>query len=126
MPVADDASIPTWAADIRVSVAKIEGMTSQIPELGRAIEELRANTVPMSEHIKLMADVDELKERDLGQRAVWDEMVSRVPVLWEERTARAGERRAARRVIVGLTAAVSLLSIFTLLHDLGLSIALHP
>jgi hypothetical protein len=118
----DDSTIPTWAADIRVSVAEIRGMTSQIPTIAANVEELRANTVSMQEHLKLMADVEELKERDLGARSDWTEMLDRVPKLWEERAELRGSLRVVRWAVAGLSLVVAMLTVVTLLHDMGLSI----
>lgn len=124
----EEQTVPQWAADLRVSVAKIEGRTEQIPELTRMLEELRANTVPMQEHVKLMADVEELKVRDLSARSDWSEMLERVPKLWEERAELRGSIRALRWLVAGVGFLVVLLTLFTLLHDLGLgvSVTAHP
>lgn len=121
----DEASIPLWAAGIQVSIAKIEGVTSQIPALGRAIEELRANTVPMKEHLELMTRVDELWNRDLSARSEWDEVCERVPVLWEDRVKRAGTQRAHRWWLGALSVAVAVLTALTLFHSLGVGISFH-
>jgi hypothetical protein len=123
---AEDPSVPQWAADLRVSVAKIEGRTEQIPEISRAIEELRASTVPMHEHLKLLNDVEVLKDRDLGQRGEWEDMVERVPILWDERTRRAGERRGYRVILTSLGVMVTLLTAIELLSRLGVSVSVHP
>jgi hypothetical protein len=122
MSAAEESSIPGWAADLRVSVAEIRGRVEQIPEISRALEELRANTVPMQEHVKLMADVEELKVRDLGARSDWSEMLDRVPKLWEERAEWRGSLRVVKWSMAVLSLVVALLTAITLLHDLGLSI----
>lgn len=121
-----DQTIPQWASDLRVSVARIEGKTEQIPEIVRSLEELRANTVPMSEHLKLMSDVDELKKRDLSARSDWEEMLLRVPVLWDERSQLRGSVRAYRILVAGIGFVVVVLTAFTLVRDLGVNVSLHP
>lgn len=120
--------MPQWAADLRVSVAEIRGRVEQIPELGTKLEELRANTVPMTEHLKLMADVEELKRRDLGERSEWDEMKVRVPQMWEERAELRGSIRTLRWGLVLVTLLATLLTGAVALHDLGLqvSVGAHP
>lgn len=85
----DDASIPQWAADLRVSVAKIESVaevtSKQLPDVLHRLEGLQANSVPMHEHLKLMNSVERLQERDLGARDTWNRMVPQVETLWNER-----------------------------------------
>lgn len=121
-----DQTIPQWASDLRVSVAKIEAKTEQIPEIIRSLEELRANTVSMSEHLKLMSDVDELKKRDLSARSDWDDMLERVPVLWDERSQLRGSIRASRVLLAGIGLVVTVLTAVTLVHDLGVNISVRP
>ena len=58
----------------------------QTQDLGAELNKLRSQVVPMSEHEHLMSRVDQLWTRDLGARSDWDEIVHRVPVLWDERT----------------------------------------
>jgi hypothetical protein len=119
----EDQTIPQWASDLRVSVAKIEGKTEQIPEIGRALEELRANTVPMNEHLKLMADVEELKSRDLGERSDWEEMKMRLPVLWDERAQLRGSLATVKVMVAILGLVVAVLTAWNLLVQTGLSIS---
>lgn len=121
----EETAIPQWAADLRVSVAKIEGRTEQIPEISRSLEELRANTVPMTEHIKLMKDVEELKERDLGARSDWEELLKRVPVLWEERAELRGSVRTLKWLVAALGVLLTMLSAFVALHDLGVTMTVN-
>ena len=125
--MAADETVPIWVADLRVSVAEIKGRVEQIPDLARALEELRANTVPMQEHLRLMADVDTLMKRDLEARSEWLEMKERVPALWEERAETRGSLRAMRRAGTIVSVVVLALSAFSLLHGLGLNVTLgHP
>jgi hypothetical protein len=121
-----DVTVPGWAVTLRETVARIDERTKAIPDISAQLENLRKTTVPLSEHELLMHRVNELWDRDLGARADWAEMTTRVPILWEERGQRAGERRGYRIVFVVLTGAVTLLTGIQLLHGLGLSISVHP
>lgn len=125
MAPGDEQVVPQWAADLRVSVAKIEGRTEQIPDLVRRMEELRANTVPLNEHTQLMERVDQLWSRDLGARSDWEEVTQRVPMLWEERGQRQAIHRTYRLWLSGLSILVTALTAFVLLRDLGFSINLN-
>jgi len=122
----EEQSVPQWAADLRVSVAEIRGRVEQIPEINTKLEELRANTVPMTEHLKVMADVEELKRRDLGERSDWEEMKGRVPLLWEERAEMRGSIRTLRWAVAGLTLLSTVVGGLVALHDLGLQVSVHP
>lgn len=117
--------VPGWAVSLRVLVAEIKITTAQIPTIVHALEELRANTVPMHEHLKLMNDVEELQRRDLGERSEWEEMKTRVPVLWEERAEMRGSLRALKVAMAVGAAIVSILTVITLFRELGFSISLH-
>ncbi len=123
MPADTDPTIPQWASDLRVSVARIEGKTEQIPDIVRNLEELRANTVPMTEHLKLMSDVEELKERDLGERSDWEEMKVRVPVLWDERSQLRGGLTTIKAAVAILGAVVVALTALEILSRLGAHIS---
>lgn len=127
MPPAEPGSeptIPQWAASLAVSVEGIKARTDQIPKLIEDLEKLRAAQVPIGAHLKLVGDVDTLKERDLGARTEWEEMTRRVPILWEERTVRAGAHAAHRLWLAVLSTIVTALTIFTLLHNLGIGFSI--
>lgn len=122
----DGGDIPQWAANLQASVAKIEARTDAIPDIVQELKELRANTVPMQEHVKLMNDVDILKDRDLGARSDWEDIKSRVladkgmlPTLWEERVQLRGAITTLRVLFVILGLVVTVLTIATLFHGLG-------
>lgn len=120
-----EATVPQWAAQLAVSVARIETRTDQIPKLVEDFERLRQNTVPMSEHHQLMTRVEELWNRDLQGRDSWSEMVPRVAKLWQNHEQGEGARNVYRVWLVILSAAVALLTLFTLLRGLGLGISIH-
>ena len=118
----DISSVPNWVVDIKVSIAKIEGLTSQIPALTTAVEDLKANTVPMKEHLELMNRVEQLWNRDLSARSEWEEMTRRVPTLWEDRVQGMGTRRGYRVALTILSVVVTILTVLTLLRSLGVNV----
>lgn len=119
--------VPTWAANLRETVARIDERTKQIDHIATAVENLRQTTVPMSEHQHLMDTVAELEKRDLGARGEWDEMVPRVRLLWQERSEGIGARRLRRAAGTLLGTAVALATLYNVLHDAGLvSLGPHP
>ena len=127
--MAADETVPVWVADLRVSVAEIKGRVEQIPEIARELEQLRAETVPMKEHLKLMNDVEELQKRDLGARSDWEDVKSRVldptgplSTLMEDRSQVRGGLRATRVVVGILSVIVLILTTITLINGLGLSV----
>lgn len=132
MPDHEDGSIPIWAANISTSVGEIRGLVSQIPDMVKELKDLRANTVPMQEHIKLMNDVDKLKERDLGARSDWEDVCARVlredgmlATIWNERAKLQGSIMLLRLFVIGLTLALTFLTILSLLHNAGVSVSVH-
>lgn len=69
-----DESIPRWAADLRVDVARIQGATSRIEGLQATIEAIKANQVPLSEHLAMKTQVEQLwseREQGLGRKATF-------------------------------------------------------
>jgi len=122
----DISSVPNWVVDIKVSIAKIEGLTSQIPALTTAVEDLKANTVPMKEHLELMNRVEQLWNRDLSARNEWEEMTRRVPILWEDRVQGVGARRGYRVTLTVLSVVVTILTVLTLLRGLGVNVPFRP
>jgi len=80
----DGDSVPKWAAELAVSVAKIEARTDQIPRIAEELEKLRANSVPMSEHAALMQRVDVLWAHDLAGQPAWSEMTTKFGQLWDQ------------------------------------------
>lgn len=121
-----EATVPQWAAQLAVSVARIETRTDQIPKLVEDFERLRQNTVPLSEHAQLMQRVEELWNRDLQGREAWNQMIPRVATLWQERDQEQGARTAHRVWLGVLSVIVGVLTVFTLLRDLGFSASFHP
>lgn len=122
--------IPQWAAQLGISVAKIEARTDEIPSIIQELKDLRANTVPMQEHIKLLNDVDVLKERDLGARSDWEDMRQRVlsdkgmlPVIWDERAQMRGAIRFIQVWVGVVSFLLLLLSILVAAHNAGVHVS---
>ena len=111
-------------------MAKIEARTDEIPAIIQELKDLRANTVPMQEHVKLLNDVDVLKERDLSARSDWEDVRQRVlsdkgmlPVIWDERAQMRGAIRFIQ-VWVGIVSfLLLLLSILVAAHNAGLHVS---
>ena len=121
-PGSEEAMIPKWASDLAVGVAEIKGKTDQIPGIVQELKEVKATMVPRSEHLKLLQDVENLKERDLSARGNWEEMVHRVPILWDERTQQRGAMAFLRVMVAVLGAIVVALTAWTLAHNAGIRI----
>ena len=119
----DEATIPQWAANLQASVARIEGQVAQIPDVVKELKEVRANTVPMQEHLKLMNDVDMLKNQNLGEQSDWEEMKVRMPVLWERHIQTQGALRFIRAWVAAITFAVLLLGFLITVHNAGIHIS---
>lgn len=122
--------IPQWAAQLGVAVAKIEARTDEIPDIIKELKELKANTVPMQEHVKLMNDVDTLKERDLSARSDWEDVKGRVisekgmlATLWDERAQMRGAIRVIQLWVAIVSFVVLLLGLFVAAHNAGIHIS---
>jgi hypothetical protein len=127
----DEGTIPLWAANLQASVARIEGQVAQIPDMAKELKEVRASTVPMQEHVKLLNDVEILKERDLGARSDWDEIKARVlepkgqlQTMWDERTQFRGALTFLRITVAVMGSLLTILIILQIAHSAGLSITL--
>ena len=118
-------AVPRWAFDLAVGVEGIKGKTDQIPGLVLEIKELRAQAVPMSAHLELRADVEKLMEQNIGAQSTWNEMVERVPRLWDDRIKQEGRQQAHRAWLLALTAVVAVLTGLVALQSLGLTVAVH-
>jgi hypothetical protein len=121
-----EASVPVWVVNLTAEMTAIRTRVEVLPKMVTDLENLRANSVPVAEHLKLLADVDVLKERDLGARSDWEEMRVQVPMLWEERIKQQGARRTYRVWLGVLSVVVTVLTAFTLLHGLGIQVTYKP
>ena len=117
--------MPKWAADLGISVAKIEGAVGRIEKIDQRLEQLQENAVPMQAHRDLRADVAELMKQNLTAQSTWDEITQQVPTLWDDRTRSEGRQQAHRVWLVILTAATAILGGLVALQTLGVSIAIH-
>lgn len=117
-----EASIPQWAANLAVSVARIEGDVKQIPTIASELEKLRANTVPMSEHLNLMNRVDVLWNQNVGQQGQWDTVVKQNTELWDNWLKVQGQRTAYRIWLGALSAMTAVLGLVDILSRLGISV----
>jgi len=129
VPPDSEATIPQWAANLQASVAKIEGQVGAIPDIVKELKELRANTVPMQEHVKLLQDVDLLKERDLGARSDWDDIKLKVlepkgqlQTMWDERTQLRGSVALLRVMVSVIGTVLALLTIWSIVHTAGITV----
>ena len=116
----EENSIPSWAVNLRETVARIDERTKQIPTILNEIDNLRQTTVPMNEHQILMQRVDQLWNRDLQGRPEWEELVPRVKTLWNDRTENIGIRKSQNRAIKFMGVIFGLISAFEVLHSLGI------
>jgi hypothetical protein len=124
-----EATIPQWAANLQASVARIEGQVGQIPDIIKELKEVSAKAVTRDDHIRLLAEVEILKERDLGQRSDWEDMKTKVldpkgqlQTMWEERSQIKGSIATWRFLAVASGLVFGVITLFATLHSLGVSI----
>lgn len=122
----ETGNIPLWAVSLRETVARIDERTGRIDTIAENVESLRRNTVPLNEHELLMQRVDQLWNRDLQARGDWEEVLQRVPVLWEERAERMGVTRWQNRVLAVMGALMTLLTGAVSVQALGIHISVRP
>lgn len=128
MPPAPDLgsdAIPKWASDLAVSVAKIEARTDEIPRIVVELKELKATTVPMHEHLKLLKDVEELKDRDVGSRSDWEEMRRQVPVLWSAYEQQQGKRALVLDWRMAIMLLIAIIGTVATLRSAGVYVGIH-
>lgn len=122
--------VPQWAAQLGVAVAKIEARTDEIPQIIQELKDLKANSVSMQEHVKLLNDVETLKERDLGERSDWEDIKHRVlddkgmlATIWDERAQFRGSLLVLKVLVAILGVGVAVLTMLTLFRGLGGSVS---
>lgn len=120
----DTDPVPGWFADLSVMVARIDERTAaqakQVDHVVSMVDRLQETTVPLAAHEYLMTTVRKLENQNVGAQSEWDEIIHQVPILWQERSEAIGGRAFRRTAVVALGAAVSLATLYNLLHGAGL------
>src|SRR5215831_3408120 len=79
-------SVPFWALPLVQQVSEIRALTAAIPKIEKELDDLRNNTVPMSEHKRLMDRSDTMWDLSQTVMPQWRERMPQIDQMWDERS----------------------------------------